>query len=239
MDVVSHIMDLGLNPQELTQLQSFLDRIQNSTNAGQGTGNVVAATAATHPIAAASANHIITPAAVGPRLLVNSNHPVTPATVGPHSLVNSTLLTNFQQTSVASSGQIQPYQSVRLSQSLPAAPQGHPSPTMAISATGPIQPFLGRNSLGVSMAGQVNQEHRASAAANLPRRPPHAARHRGRGPAISAPSLACAPSVHDCLFNIPDEHGGTTVAIRIKIKVYPPQVYKSITCCLLATDVAD
>jgi len=231
-------MDLRLNPQELTQLQSLLDRIQNSTNAGQGTGNVVAATAATHPIAAAGANHIIAPAAVvGPHSLVNSNHPVTPATVGPHSLVNPTLLTNFQQTSVASSGQVQPYQSVRLSQSLPAAPQGHPSPAMAISATGPIQPFLGRNSLGVSMAGQVNQERRASAAANLPRRPPRAARRRG--PAISAPSLARAPSVQDCLFNIPDEHGGTTMAIRIKIKVYPPQVYKYITCCLLATDVTD
>jgi hypothetical protein len=119
---------------------------------------------------------------------------------------------------------IGPYLSAR---STTATLQGHPS---AVAAT-PIangrssQPFLGLDRLGLSMAGQVNQRRLASAAATLPRQP--RLPRRGRGPAVPAPSLrrSSGPKVEDCLSTIPDAQGD--FAIRIKVKIYPPQV----SCC--------
>lgn len=203
-------MDLSqLNPLELIQLQSLVNRMQNGQ--GSATGNVVAATA----------NRPVVPATTA-----SANHPVMAATHPPDDPLPNPFVT--QPTSTPPPGPILPYQSIRVSQSLPTAPQGHPSPTVAVLAT-PMQPFLGRNSLAVGMAGQVNQQRRASAAAHLPRRPATATRggrNLGRGPAIPAPTLACPPTIQDCLFSIPDEHWGISAAIRIKIKVYPPQVSK-------------
>src|ERR1700684_423174 len=86
-------------------------------------------------------------------------------------------------------GPITPYQSACSLQGLSAAPQSHP-PTVASSASA-TQPFLGFNSIGVSLAGQVNQAWLASSAATQPRQPALQNRRRcTRGPAVTPPALA-------------------------------------------------
>ena len=172
------------------------------------------------------------------------DHHVTPGATTAHNLDNppnpplstNTNINHLQQTLPNKSslihsmlaGPIQPYQSGCTMQVLPAAPQGHPSPTVAIAAANSsMQPILGRDTLSLNVANQVNQEHRASAVAHVPRWqtvPTCGTRHR-RGPATPTPSMARRPNIDDCLgIGIPDENGGHTLSIRVKVKVYPPQV---------------
>jgi len=126
---------------------------------------------------------------------------------------------------------IGPYQSVRMP-SVPQAPHGHPSQAMIQMSTGPSQPFLGRNSLAISMSDQVNQQRRASAA-NHPRQPRLPSRGRRRGPVVQPPSLPRhhnGQQIEDCLsmsnIEIP--------TIRVKVKVYPPTVRTNCHFCCIA-----
>lgn len=133
------------------------------------------------------------------------------------------------------------YQSQRTTRgrlpSIPFAPYGssagHPStPTSS-------QPFLGLNNLGVSMAAQVNQQRRASAASHLPRQPRLPTRGiRRRGPAIQPPVMQQREDnrtarLQDCIsFVGTDASGAIDQHIRLKVKVYPPQVSNSyVMCC--------
>lgn len=225
-----------LNPQDLLQLQSLINCIQHPTD-GQGSVGSTGTTA--HPIISATtapASHLITPATISPHLPVNptihSNTLLQPPP-NPDSAI--------RQTSAAPASSILPYQSVHAPHSLPVAPWGHSAPATALSAAGLMQPFLGCNSLAISMAGQINQEHQALAAAHLPRWQTVTACGAQCcvcGPAITTPSLACGPSINDCLFNAPDEHGSIVESICIKIKVYP-QRYVIESTTLLVTDVVN
>lgn len=132
---------------------------------------------------------------------------------------------------------IQPYHSVRLSHSfspnatqghpsnssgpvLLPAPLGHPSPS-APASTSSSQPFLGFNSLAVPMTSQANQRRLNAAAAHIPRPPRLPSRGRRRGPAVAPPGLPRAAGIDDCYIAVGD---GTEAGIRLKVKVYPPQV---------------
>jgi hypothetical protein len=84
-----------------------------------------------------------------------------------------------------------------------------------------MQPFLGFNTLAPPMTSQVNQRRLIAAAAHAPRQPRLPSRNRRRGPAIAPPSMPTPPSVNDCLVDLPLDGPG----IRIKVKVYPPQVH--------------
>lgn len=130
----------------------------------------------------------------------------------PHSLSSSTALT----------APIGPYHGIHATQNTVMTSQGHPSLGVGGLSS---QPFLGLKRLGLSMAGQTNQRRMASAANTLPRQP--RLPRRSRGPAVAAPSLrrSSGPRIEDCL-SIPDAQGNPT--IRIKVKVYPPQVSSSI-----------
>lgn len=126
-------------------------------------------------------------------------------------------------------GPIGPYQSVRLP-SLAQAPQGHPSPAIQPSS----QPFLGRGSLTVNMSELVNQQRRASAAASQPRQPRLPSRGRRRGPAVPPPSLPrnSVPCIEDCVSTT--IHNGVEIpTLRIKFKIYPPQVSIIHHCIVL------
>lgn len=204
-----------LSAQDLLQLHSFITRIQQPTGGQdlESGGN--------------AQDHQVVPGVGTPHNFPgNLLNPPLPANVNINHLQQTVPNTNPLINSMLA-GPIQPYQSVRTTQSLPAAPMGHPSPTAALTAaSSSMQPFLGRDTLAVNMAGQVNQERRASAAARLPRRqtvPTRGVRRR-RGPATPAPSLARGLNIDDCLINIPDENGGHALSIRVKVKVYPPQV---------------
>ena len=83
----------------------------------------------------------------------------------------------------------------------------HPSSTIA------TQPFHGICSLGASVVSQVNRQRLESAAHILPWRAV-LPRRRARGPAQSSTMLS-RPSIADCY------HEGL---LRVKVKVYPPQV---------------
>jgi hypothetical protein len=128
-------------------------------------------------------------------------------------------------TIAAPANPIGPYQSVRMP-SVSHTPQGHPSQAMMQMSTSPMQPFLGRDSLAISMSDQVNQQRRGSAA-NHPRQPRLPSRGRRRGPAVQPPSLPRRRDIHqieDCL-STPINNGISEVPIiRIKVKVYPPTV---------------
>jgi len=133
--------------------------------------------------------------------------------------------------SVPFSGPVTPYQSARTFQSPTVAPQGHPSAVAGVSASA-TQPFLGFNNLGVNLAGQVNQARLASSAATQPRAPdlqPRRSR-RTRGPAVAPPALAVnsRPDARRCVTEIFPANGPAYSALKLLIKVYPPQV-----CALL------
>jgi len=217
---------IPLNPQELIQFQSYLNRMHPQPGRQQSSS-----TSSTGSSVTTSEN--FTGAPVQSQAPANPNQPLSVLT-----------------------GQIQPYQSVRGRPSAPdqasqlyqnartgqglaalaAAPHGHPSPTTMLTSTGlSMQPFLGRDSLTVGMAGQVNQARRASAS-NLPRRQTLVTRGGGRrrGPATTAPSLARAPTIGDCLF-ISEEHGSPVNSVRVKVKVYPPLVSNDF-CCFFVGD---
>jgi hypothetical protein len=109
---------------------------------------------------------------------------------------------------------ITPYHSA-----LPGA-QGHPPRSTGISTT--VQ------NIGSGITSQINRQRLAAAAANLPSQTSLAqrtARRRCRGPAISPPTLTSTFSINSVLSN-----EGSDPLIRIKVKVYPPQV--SVSLCI-------
>jgi hypothetical protein len=101
-------------------------------------------------------------------------------------------------------------------------PQGHPPRSTRISST--------VENMGSSITSQVNQQRLAAAAVNLPSQvslPQRTARRRRRGQAISPPTLTTTFSINSVLSN-----DGSSPLIRIKVKVYPPQVSTSISSSL-------
>jgi hypothetical protein len=87
--------------------------------------------------------------------------------------------------------------------------QGHP-PHSAISTV---------ENIGSNITSQINQQRLAASARNLPSHvtlPQRTARRRRRGPAILPPTLTQVSSINSVFSN--------EGLIRIKVKVYPPQV---------------
>jgi hypothetical protein len=123
-------------------------------------------------------------------------------------------------------GPITPYQSPHAIQGLPAS-QGHPSTVGVVSASA-TQPFLGFNSTRVNLTGQVNQARLASSAATQPWGPDfQTCRARWvRGPAVAPPSLPIAvrPDARRCVTEVFPSEGPAYIALKLTIKVYPPQV---------------
>jgi hypothetical protein len=112
---------------------------------------------------------------------------------------------------------ITPYHSA-----LPGA-QGHPPRSTRISSM--------VENIGSGITSQVNQQRLAAAAMNLPSHvslPQRTARRRRRGLAISPPTLMPAFSINSVLSN-----EGLSPLIRIKVKVYPPQVSISLSFFLI------
>jgi hypothetical protein len=133
-----------------------------------------------------------------------------PPTSTPSHTLPSTLTDNIP---------ISPYHSIRATQQLPSAPQGHPSTSTLAAAPLPNH-FLGLSSLGSNIRGHVNQQRLASSARN---QLPTEGRRRRRGPAKHPPSIRTpVPKIEDCLSTLQDADG--LPLIRIKVKVYPPQV---------------
>ena len=113
---------------------------------------------------------------------------------------------------------ITPYHSA-----LPNA-QGHPPRSTRISST--------VENIGSGIASQVNQQRLAAAAVNLPSHvslPQRTTRRRRRGPAIVPPTLTPTFSINSVLSN----EGSSSPMIRIKVKVYPPQVSTSLSIFLI------
>jgi hypothetical protein len=238
-------MDLNrLNPEQLAQFQSLVNQtlqIRPLTT----TGNAVVQVYPPQPLST-----INSPSQIGDadRSLTTPSDP--PPITGPmnpigpyHSMRPTAQVPQGHATSVAASDPPPitgptypigpgPYHSMRPTAQVP---QGHAT-SVAASVPSTSQPFLGLDRLGLSMTGQVNQRRLASAAATLPRQPQlprrGRGRGRGRGPAISAPSLrrVSRPKIEDCMSTIPDAQGN--FPIRIKVKVYPPQVSHTVTCSL-------
>ncbi len=130
-------------------------------------------------------------------------------------------------------GVIAPYQSIRLP-SLLQAPLGGPTQALQPSS----QPFLGRDNLSINMSAQVNQQRRVSAAASQPRQPRLPSRGRRRGPAVPPPSLPrnSQPCIDDCV-STAIRDGVEVPTLRIKFKIYPPQV-SSIHHCITLNNAA-
>jgi hypothetical protein len=126
-------------------------------------------------------------------------------------------------------GAIGPYQSIRLPSLLQAPAQAALQPSS--------QPFLGRNNLAINMSAQVNQQRRVSAAASQPRQPRLPSRGRRRGPAVPPPSLPRnnQPCIDDCV-STAIRDGVEIPTLRIKLKIYPPQV--SIHHCIALNNAA-
>lgn len=126
-------------------------------------------------------------------------------------------------------GAISPYQSIRLPSLLQAPTQAALQPSS--------QPFLGRNNLAINMSAQVNQQRRVSAAASQPRQPRLPSRGRRRGPAVPPPSLPQnnQPCIDDCV-STAIRDGVEIPTLRIKFKIYPPQV--SIHHCIALNNAA-
>lgn len=142
-----------------------------------------------------------------------------------HNLPAST-----QSTTVAATP-IPAYQSVRFSHSLPNQSPAPSSVSTGIGASmqppaipSSSQPFLGFQSLEIPMTRQANQARMSAAAAHLPRRVSLPVRRRTRGVASPAPSLPRRPDVNDSLIDVSLGDGTVVAGIRLKVKVYPPQV---------------
>ena len=226
-----------LTPQELIQIQSLVNRMRQPTGEH---GFSSTARGAQSPTVITSGDPLgVAPIAPHSSIPTNNDTPLHPSqnsttsnplflmSTGPIQPYQSARTTQEQPTPTT----VQPYQGTPLAhtaQGLPVALRGHPSPVTVLPGTGTsssMQPFLGRDSLGVGMASQVNQQRRASASSHLPRRHPlvtRGSRHPSRGPATSTPRLARGPNINDCLVAAPDGSGGH--AVRVKVKVYPPQV---------------
>ena len=201
-------MDLSrLTAEQLTQFQSFLQILHTPSQ----DSSVTAVSSSTASSTASSQLPTISSVPSQTRDISQGPHQARP----PHP-----------STSTALTAPISSYNGMRTTQNTVMTSQGHPS----LGAVGPSsQPFLGLDRLGLSMAGQTNQRRLSSAATSLPRQP--RLPRRGRGPAIAAPSLrrSSGPRIEDCL-SIPDPQGNPT--IRIKVKVYPPQVSSSMVLCM-------
>lgn len=103
---------------------------------------------------------------------------------------------------------ISPYHSA-----LPGA-QGHPPRSTRITNT--------IENIGSGITSLVNQQRLAAAAVNLPSQvtlPQRTTRRRRRGQAISPPTLPPVFSINSVISN-----EGLSPLLRIKVKVYPPQV---------------
>ena len=91
------------------------------------------------------------------------------------------------------------------------------------------QPFLGFNELSISMTGQANQQHLASAATHLPRQPQLVTcgswvnQRRHCGPAVHLPSLPHGPTVEDCTYVASNANGNNAQMVCIRAYIYPPQ----------------
>jgi hypothetical protein len=191
-----------LNPEQLAQLQSLFNQtLQNPPPAVNGNTSMQNSLQSTSlPMAASQ-----------------------PPLNNPPSQVGEGSAQGYPLPVARPTDPISPYQSQR---SIPLASQGHPSTAVTTipAVSGPsMQPFLGLDRLGLSMAGQVNQRRLSSAAATLPCQPQLTRRGR-RGPATPAPSLrrSSVPKVEDCISTTPDAQG--IFSISIKAKIYPPQV---------------
>ena len=137
-----------------------------------------------------------------------------------HQQVQVPSTTDVLQVPGNGSAAITPYQSLRNIQNLPIAPQGHPSPSSSSSST---QPFLGFHNISPTLTNQVNQRRLSVAAVHNPRQGRLPSRSRRRGPAIAPPSMPHPPTINDCLIDLTSDAGVAT-GIRVKVKVYPPQV---------------
>ena len=87
------------------------------------------------------------------------------------------------------------------------------------------------------MSAQVNQQRRVSAAASQPRQPRLPSRGRRHGPAVPPPSLPRndQPCIDDCV-SIAIRDGVEVPTLRIKFKIYPPQV--SLNRCIALNNAA-
>jgi hypothetical protein len=183
-----------LSDADLAQLHNLLGRMQRQPTQPQSAANP--------------------PASTDIRQLAISAPPLTPM-AAPAPTISPLTIAGTNPLAV---GPVGPYQSVRLP-SLAQAPQGHPSPAMS-------QPFLGRGSfMAVNTSELVNQQRRASAVASQPRQLRLPSRGRRRGPAVPPPSLPrnSVPCIEDCVSTT--IHNGVEIpALRIKLKIYPPQV---------------
>jgi hypothetical protein len=155
-----------------------------------------------------------------------ARHAPQPSTYQAGPLVMGGLSQSFSASSQPISST---YQSVRATPAVNSAgplimgsSQGHPSTSLSASAA-PSQPFLGFNSLGVSMTGQVNRQRLSAAAAHIPRQPRLPSRGRRRGPATHPPGMPRAPRIDDCYTTV-SVNGTSVPGIRTIVKVYPPQV---------------
>ena len=134
--------------------------------------------------------------------------------------------------SAASSQPISTYQSVWATPAPVTVTSTHPpvmgwfqgSPSAAISTSAASsQLFLGFNSLGVSMAGQVNRQCLSAAAAHIPRQPQLPSHGWRRGPATHTLGMPHGPQIDDCYTTI-SVNGTSVPGIHTTVKVYPPQV---------------
>ena len=106
---------------------------------------------------------------------------------------------------------------------------GHPAQSATTRATSSTQPFLGFNALSVSMTGQANQCHMASAAVTLPRQSCITSCHgvwgsRGGhwGLAVHPPFPSYGPSLSDSIYISPDLNGADMQMLHVRVKIYPP-----------------
>jgi hypothetical protein len=155
------------------------------------------------PIQSHSATHVPDPFTSSqstiPVMTLNYSAPLPPqAQASPHPSV----------TQVQVAPTILPYHSA-----LPGA-QGHPPHSTRTNAV---------ENIGSNITSLVNQQCLAAAAVNLPSQvslPQRTTRRRRCGPAISPPMLASTFSINSVLSN----EGSSSALLRIKVKVYPPQV---------------
>lgn len=110
-------MDIGwLSAQDLLQLHSIINHIQQPTG-GQGSSGT-------------AQDHHIIPG------VTTAHDPGNPPIPPPHTNLNTNYLQQTTNPVIYSmpTDQVQPYQSVHTTHVLPAAPQGHPSPTVSLTA---------------------------------------------------------------------------------------------------------
>ena len=200
---------LGLSLEELHQFQTLAQRLQqhlpSSADSSSTSGN--------GPTAGGAAS--INNPAIQPyhSLRIPANPPNLQGNGAPVSSLPSATLFPASQNGA-------PVSSLPSTTLFPAS-QGHPSSSTP-TAVSLSQPFLGFNRLAVPMTSQANQQRLSAAAAHIPRQPRLPTRNtRRRGVAVAPPGLPRGPRVDDCYVAI---GVGAEPGIRVKVKVYPPQV---------------